>query len=173
MSPSGTGVRPSFWGSSLASLLAELETDGSGLSEAEAAARLERFGRNVLKPRRQRALALQFLSRFANPLVLLLLAAAGISAFTGDVASFVIIAVMVLLSVTLDFVQEHRAGRAAERLKRSVALRATVLRDGRPRADHRGPDRARRCRACSTPVRWCRPTDASSKRATSSSTRRC
>ena len=53
-----------------------------------------------------------------------------ISALTGDVESFVIITAIVVLSVTLDFVQEHRAGRAAERLKASVAVRATVVRDG-------------------------------------------
>ena len=51
---------------------------------------------------------------------------------TGDVASFVIIALVVGLSVTLDFVQEYRAGQAAERLKQSVALRATIVRDGKP-----------------------------------------
>src|SRR5439155_373257 len=78
-------------------------------------------------------LALQLLARFGNPLIVLLLAAAAISAFTGDVASFVIITVVVALSVTLDFVQEYRAGRAAEGLKRSVALRATVVRSGKPR----------------------------------------
>jgi Mg2+-importing ATPase len=121
-----------FWQSSRSSLEARLGCDGTGLSEAEAARRLESLGPNVLRPRRRRALAIQFLARFANPLVLLLLAAAGLSAFTGDAPSFVIIAVLVLLSVTLDFFQEYRADRAAEELKRSVALRATVLRDGRP-----------------------------------------
>ena len=121
-----------FWESSLESLLADLRTGVSGLDEAEAARRLAIHGPNVLRPRRERALALQFLSRFGNPLVLLLLAAATISAFTGDVASPVIIALVVVLSVTLDFLQEYRAGRAAERLKQSVALRATVVRGGRP-----------------------------------------
>jgi Mg2+-importing ATPase len=132
MSDPGQGAHREFWHSSLAALQSELGSGPAGLSAAEAAERLERFGPNILRPRRQRALALQFLSRFANPLVLLLLAAAAISAFTGDVASFDIIAALVVMSVTLDFLQEHRAGRAAEALKRSVALRATVVRDGRP-----------------------------------------
>jgi P-type Mg2+ transporter len=120
-----------FWQTSLESLLAELRAQASGLDAAEAARRLAVHGANVLRPRRERAVALQFLARFGNPLIILLLAAATISAFTGDVASFVIIAVVVVLSVTLDFVQEYRAGRAAERLKQSVALRATVVRNGR------------------------------------------
>jgi Mg2+-importing ATPase len=101
------------------------------LDEAEAARRVSTWGRNVLRPERRRPVVLQLLARFGNPLVILLLAAATISAFVGDVLSFVIIAVVVGLSVTLDFVQEYRAGRAAEALQRSVALRVTVLRGGR------------------------------------------
>jgi P-type Mg2+ transporter len=107
-------------------------TRDAGLTSAEAAARLARVGPNVPAPRRRRRLLLEFLGRFRNPLVLLLLAASVISALTGDSTSFVIIAVIVLVSVTLDFAQEHRAGRAAERLAGSVAVRATVLRDGQP-----------------------------------------
>ena len=132
MSKTSARGEPAFWQSSLESLLAELRTDGSGLDEAEAARRIAVHGPNVLRPRRERAIVLQFLSRFGNPLVILLLVAATISAFTGDAASFVIIAFVVVLSVTLDFVQEYRAGQAAERLKQSVALRTTVLRGGHP-----------------------------------------
>jgi hypothetical protein len=60
-------------------------------------------------------------SRFANPLVLILLGAAAVSAFTGDVASFAIIGVVVALSVSLDFLQEYRAERAVEALQEQVA----------------------------------------------------
>ena len=106
-------------------------TTAPGLTSAEAAERLARFGPNQLKARRQSAL-LQFLSRFLNPLVLILLAASAISAATGDVTSATVVAVMVLLSVILDFVQEHRAGQAAEKLATQVALKVQVLRDGQP-----------------------------------------
>ena len=106
-------------------------TTAPGLTSAEAAERLARFGPNQLKARRQSAL-LQFLSRFRNPLVLILLAASAISAATGDVTSATVVAVMVLLSVILDFVQEHRAGQAAEKLATQVALNVQVLRDGQP-----------------------------------------
>jgi Mg2+-importing ATPase len=126
-----SGNQTPFWQCTLESLETDLRTKGAGLDDAEAARRRAVYGPNALHPRRERALALQFLSRFRNPLIILLLAAATISAFTGDVASFVIIAVVVVLSVTLDFVQEYRAGRAAERLKQSVAFRATVVRSGR------------------------------------------
>jgi Mg2+-importing ATPase len=63
-------------------------------------------------------------------LVLVLLVAAAISALTGDLASFVIISTIVLVSAALDTFQEHRAEEAAEHLKRSVALMERVLRDG-------------------------------------------
>ena len=63
--------------------------------------------------------------------MLILLAAAAVSAFTGDVASLAIISAMVLFSVLLDSVQEYRAEQAAEELKVSVALKEQVLRDGR------------------------------------------
>ncbi len=104
-----------------------------GLSSAEAAQRLLQYGQNRLKPTARNTLVLQFLLHFRNPLVLVLLAASAISALTGDVTGALIIGVIVLLSVTLDFVQSWRAGRAAEQLARQVAVTAMVLRDAQPR----------------------------------------
>ena len=57
--------------------------------------------------------------------------AAAISGFTGDMASFAIIVVVIVLSIVLDIVQEHRAEQAADALRRSVAIHADALRDGR------------------------------------------
>ncbi len=118
-----------WWLGKLVDLYGELGSSELGLSQTEAANRLKRDGPNVLDAVRKRALVLQFLSRFRNPLVLLLLAASLVSVFTGEVTSFVIIISMVIISVTLDFIQEHRAEQAAETLRRSVALKANVLRD--------------------------------------------
>ncbi len=103
-----------------------------GLSSAEAAARLRRFGPNAIRPRHNRLLVVEFVARFRNPLVLILLAAIGVSALTGDSTGACVIGLIVMASVTLDFVQEHRAGQAAERLAAQVAVTATVLRDGTP-----------------------------------------
>ncbi len=119
-----------MWNLPLVSLQSQLKVSLNGLTSADAAARLAEYGPNILRPRRRRLLVWEFLSRFRNPLVLVLLTASGISALTGEVTSFVIISGIVLMSVTLDFVQEHRAGQAAERLQQSVAVRTTVLRDG-------------------------------------------
>ena len=120
-----------FWQTPLDELERQLGASSNGLSSAEAAARLLRYGANTLDSRQNYSFLLKVLSRFRNPLVLILLVAAAISGFTGDVASLVIISTMVLLSVLLDSVQEYRAEQAAEQLKVSVALKEQVLRDGR------------------------------------------
>ena len=109
-----------------------IKPDAPGLTNNEARTRLKQFGPNLFRDRQQQALILQFLSRFKNPLVILLLVASAISAFTGELTNFVIITIMVLFSVTLDFVQEHRAGKAAESLRHSVSVKARVMRYGKP-----------------------------------------
>jgi Mg2+-importing ATPase len=119
-----------FWQIALADLEHQLGADANGLSSAEVAARRLRYGLNILEARRHLSLPLKFLSRFRNPLVIILLVAAGISAGTGDLASFIIISTIVLMSAVLDTVQEYRAEQAAESLKVSVALKEQVLRDG-------------------------------------------
>ncbi len=111
-------------------LLARVTSSRDGLSSAEAGLRLARFGPNSVSSDRRRTLAMKLVRRFADPLVAILLVAAGISSLTGDIASFAIIAVVISLSVSVDVLQEHRAETTAEALKRSVAIHADVLRDG-------------------------------------------
>lgn len=103
-----------------------------GLSTREAQARRLEVGPNRLTDPHHRSPLAEYLGHFKNPLVLILLIASAVSAATGEVTNFVIIACIVLLSVTLDFVQEYRAQVAAEKLRLSVTLRCTVLRDHRP-----------------------------------------
>jgi Mg2+-importing ATPase len=119
-----------FWNQPSELLQSQLEATPAGLSQREARARRIKFGPNTLRTGGERPLLIQYLSHFKNPLVMVLLAASAVSALTGEITGFVIIWAIVLMSVTLDFVQEYRAGRAADQLKKSVAVRATVLRDG-------------------------------------------
>jgi Mg2+-importing ATPase len=121
-----------FWQLPVAALLEQVATSPDGLSSAVAASRLAQFGPNLIHGERKRALILQFLTKFRNPLVIILLTASALSAFTGDTVSFFIIGTIVIISVSLDFVQEYRAGQAADRLRQSVAVRGQVLRDGKP-----------------------------------------
>lgn len=126
------GPTAGFWQLPIAAVFEQLRSSQDGLSGAEAKKRLSEFGPNLIHAEKRRALLFQFLSKFRNPLVIILLAASGISALSGDVASFVIIGAIVSLSVTLDFIQEYQAGRAAEKLRRSVAVKGRVLRNGGP-----------------------------------------
>lgn len=121
-----------FWNRPLARLIADLESSTGGLGSQEAQARLLSVGPNVLQIRSRFSQLRRLGRRLTNPLVLILLAAAAISALTGDLASSGIIILMVLIGIVLDTVQEGRADAAAERLRRSVELVETVLREGKP-----------------------------------------
>jgi Mg2+-importing ATPase len=102
----------------------------TGLTSAEAQRRLAQYGPNDPAPKKQRPQLLELLLQFANPLVLVLLFASVVSAFVAEIANATIIILIVLLSVTLNFVQTFRSRAAAERLRERVAPTATVLRDG-------------------------------------------
>src|SRR5690349_9091226 len=123
-----------IWQEPMARVLARLSTSPAGLADGEAEARLAVWGANDATAVRRTPLWLQFLSRFRNPLIIILLVASALSAATGEVASFVIVTVIVLASLTLDFVQEVRAHNAVEALRRSVAVRASVRRGGAVRS---------------------------------------
>src|SRR4029453_10412984 len=94
------------WSRPLNLVLEEVRATPSGLTQAEAEQRLVLFGANDALKRRLRPLWQQVLDRFTNPLILILLFAGGLSAWTGQVTSFVIITVIILLSVVLDVAQQ-------------------------------------------------------------------
>jgi Mg2+-importing ATPase len=119
-----------FWNLEPGRIATALEAGLGGLAETEADRRRQRYGPNDATALARVPLWLQYLARFKNPLVLILLAASLVAAVTGETASLVIIAVVVVLSVTLDFAQEVTAERAVEALRRSVALTARTCRDG-------------------------------------------
>ncbi|MBL8847086.1 MAG: magnesium-translocating P-type ATPase [Hyphomicrobium zavarzinii] len=100
------------------------------MTKAEASERYKKFGPNDVLAERARPLWRAVVDRFSNPLILILLFASALSAWTGDVLSFAIIVAIVLLSVVLDVVQQRRAENAVDALRRSVGLKATVVRDG-------------------------------------------
>ncbi len=127
------GPTSAFWAMPLARVLKEVDSTGAGLSSAEADLRLERWGPNEAAPPR-RFEALRELARYlANPLVLILLLASTVSAVLGQVLSSAIIALMLVLSVALNFTQAYRSQVAARRLRERVGHTATVVRDGTPR----------------------------------------
>jgi len=115
-----------------ADVLARLATSPSGLPSAEAARRLEVFGPNVIAEHRVTALGL--LGRqLRNPLLVLLLSAAGVSTLTGDPTDGGIIALIVTMSVGLGFFNEYRSALAVAALHANVRHEAVLWRDGAQR----------------------------------------
>ncbi|HET9016241.1 MAG TPA: HAD-IC family P-type ATPase, partial [Thermomicrobiaceae bacterium] len=102
----------------------------SGLSTAEAQARLRTSGPNEPGRVRRSAPLVEFLRFFSGPLVLILLAASVVSAVAGQGIDAAIIVVIVLLSAVVNFFQSYRSQQAADRLREAVAPTATVRRDG-------------------------------------------
>jgi P-type Ca2+ transporter type 2C len=114
-----------------AETVARMETDAArGLPEATAAARLARYGPNSLPERPRRSLAAMFFARFADFMILVLLAAALVSGFIGEPQDTFAILAIVVLNAVVGAVQEYRAERALAALRRMAAPDARVRRDG-------------------------------------------
>ena len=111
--------------------LQELGTDEQGLSEQASEHRLKQFGANVVNQGQRMGLLADILLRFRNPLAVQLLVIGTVSAAMGDMRAAVIVCGMLLLSVVLSFVQEHRSNLAVEKLRALVQANVLILRDGR------------------------------------------
>jgi Ca2+-transporting ATPase len=121
-----------WWHLDVETAVRKLGTDLSvGLSSTEAMARLEKYGPNELQGGQGVSPWAILLEQFKNVLIIILLIATLLSAFLGHGVEALAITVIVLFAVLLGFVQEYRAGRAIEALRRMAAPTATVLRDGR------------------------------------------
>ena len=114
-------------------LLRSLHTTPAGLTGADAEARAHTAGPNEVAQQKPRGGFIRLLIILRNPLVILLAALSSISFATGDARAGTVMACMVLLSVTLRFVQEARANTAAAKLKAMIHVTATVIRDGNAR----------------------------------------
>ncbi|MBS7706095.1 magnesium-translocating P-type ATPase [Chelatococcus asaccharovorans] len=119
-----------FWTEREEDLFAALGSAPNGLTSGEARERLVRYGANATAVSLQRSLLAKLGKRLAEPLIAILLIAAGVSGATGDWQSFAIITIIVLASIVLDLLQERKAEAAVEALKHSVAVMASVRRDG-------------------------------------------
>ena len=113
-----------------AEVLQRLNTSPAGLSEDEAAERLNVFGPNEVAQERKHEWLHRLWVAVRNPLVILLMILASISYATGDLRAGTVMLLMVVLGVTLRFVQETKADKAAAKLKAMIKVTATVIRDG-------------------------------------------
>jgi Mg2+-importing ATPase len=121
-----------YWSFPLATLLAELQTTPAGLSGAEAQRRLERYGPNSLREHRPFNLGRVLLSQIINPLALILLFAAVVSAVVHEWTDAIVITAIVVASTAISFTQEYAASRAVAALRARLAHTVTALRDGQP-----------------------------------------
>jgi Ca2+-transporting ATPase len=112
-------------------VLRTLETSCSGLSKDQAQKRLAQFGPNELVKKGKVSAWAIFLEQFKSFLIIILLIAVALSAVLGEVIDATLIAVIVFFACGLGFIQEYRAERAMEALKRMAAPTASVLRDGK------------------------------------------
>lgn len=116
-------------------VLDELHTSAQGLTPEEAAARLKKHGPNKLKEAEKPSVFQRFLTQLKDPMLLILIAAAAVSAVTNALSNesftevFIILAV-VLLNAILGVVQESKAEAAIEALQTMTAAKCKVLRGG-------------------------------------------
>ena len=116
-------------------VLEELHSRPGGLTSAEAAERLARDGKNKLAEAKKASLLRRFLAQLADPMILILLAAAAVSGVLAAIqgesfADVVIILAVVLVNAVLGVVQENKAEKAIEALQEMSAATSKVLRDG-------------------------------------------
>ena len=119
-------------------VLAEVKSGQSGLSSAEASTRLAQNGKNKLAEGKKDSLIKRFLSQLADPMIIILIVAAVISAVTATVggegegyADVIIIMVVVIINAVLGVYQESKAEKAIEALQEIAAATSKVIRDGK------------------------------------------
>lgn len=109
----------------------KLQTSRDGLQREEAKRRLMEFGPNELVEKKKISPLGIFASQFKNFLILILLAAVAISAATGELIDAIVIFAIVIACAVLGFLQEYRAERLMDALKRMAAAKARVIRGAR------------------------------------------
>lgn len=119
-------------------VLAGVKSEQSGISSAEASSRLAKNGKNKLAEGKKDSLIKRFLSQLADPMIIILIVAAVISAVTATVggegegyADVVIIMVVVIINAVLGVYQESKAEKAIEALQEIAAATSKVIRDGK------------------------------------------
>lgn len=111
-------------------VLEGLGTSKDGLSSEEAMERLSKYGENELVEEKKEGPIKLFLNQFMDVLIILLIVAALVSYFIGDLLDSMVILFVVVVNAIIGFMQEYRAEKAMEKLKSLIATEAVVIRDG-------------------------------------------
>ena len=110
-------------------VLEQLSTDRDGLSSDEVAKRLDEYGPNKLPESKQRSALMRFLLQFHNVLIYVLMAAAVITALLDHWIDTWVIVAVILINAIIGFIQEGKAEKALEGIKKMLSLHATVIRN--------------------------------------------
>ena len=129
--PTGETIQPEWHAFAASDVLARLNAEPNGLSAQEAAARLERHGRNALPASAGKSHVQRFLAQLDNLLIYVLLGAAAITTLLGDGVDTAVILGVVVVNAIIGFIQEGRAERALEAIRGMISPKASVLRDRR------------------------------------------
>ena len=123
-------IRKPWYAQSLEEVYKELNTSEEGLSDAEAALRLKKYGKNELRETEKRGILKMLWEQLTDTMVLILIAAAGLSAFLNEWAEAAVILVIVAINALISIVQEKKAANALEALRQMSAPMARVMRQG-------------------------------------------
>lgn len=119
-----------LWTQKKETLYALLGSGPDGLTDSEAAARLEKYGPNKLQEGKQKGVLRVFAEQFADLLVVILIIAAIVSAMTGGIEGTVVIIAVLILNAILGTVQHFKAQRSLDSLKAMSAPHARIIRNG-------------------------------------------
>lgn len=112
-------------------VIKELQSNIDGLTAEEVAKRIQQYGPNQLKEKKKRPAWVLFLMQFKDVMIVILMVAAIISAVVGDLKDMIVILIIVILNAVVGFVQEYRAEKAIEALKKMSAAHVRVRRNKR------------------------------------------
>jgi Ca2+-transporting ATPase len=122
-------TKPDWHSMSRDHVMQYLQTSIEGLTQREANERLTVYGSNEIKAEKGISRAATFTKQFKDPLIIILLVATAISAFVGELIDSTIIIAIVILAVTLAFIQEYKSDKAIEALKKMIAATCRVIRN--------------------------------------------
>ncbi|WP_276374467.1 calcium-translocating P-type ATPase, PMCA-type [Chryseolinea sp. H1M3-3] len=114
---------------SIAETAEALKTSPAGLSTMEAKQRMEKHGKNLLEAKKKKTIISMLLSQLTDFMILVLVAAAVVSGFIGDLTDTIVILAIVIINAVIGLVQEWRAEKAMEALEGMAASQARVQRD--------------------------------------------
>ncbi len=112
-------------------ILHDLKSKETWLSTQEAKKRINTYGQNIIQEKKKKSPLKIFINQFTSPLIIILIVATLISAGVGEYIDAIVIGIIIMLNAVLGFIQEYRAEKAIEALKKLTKQKAKVIRDGK------------------------------------------